>query len=71
MPKSYSNHLLLVQALNNSVHDIATAQRYINAARQLPVADNWFQLEMDRRQTELDIKKDKVATMLVEIPMSN
>lgn len=70
MPRP-TNHLELLFAIDSILEDITMAQRSINAARQLPITDNYYQLLLDRKQAELDEKKDVIAGLMVDVPRSN
>jgi hypothetical protein len=64
------NHITLVLYYIKELREIELAQRWINAAREVN-RNQYVQLQLDRYQTDLIVKKVKLQDEMLEISRNN
>lgn len=65
------NHYTLLFHITYMLRSIEHAQGLIDLARELGADDSYYQLELDRLQTRLDVRRKRAKTLYEEIPLSN
>jgi hypothetical protein len=65
------NHIHLMWGYFDELKDIAMAQRLIDIARGVNPSNQELQLALDRKQTELNARKDHIHELMFEISRNN
>lgn len=65
------NHLLLLRAFYEELKDIYIELRWIKTARVMAPNNQNVQLNLDRKQTELELKKAQIQDAMFDICISN
>ena len=65
------NHLLLLRAFYKELKDIYIELWWIKNARVVAPNNQHVQLSLDRKQTELELKKNQIQDAMFDICISN
>jgi hypothetical protein len=60
-----SNHLAVLMELNRITQDLDGVQGWIDFARNASPTNQIVQLEMDRKQTQIDLRRMEVEIALI------